>query len=295
MDPLCMHLTAVEKDDVQDVDTNATTETNTVVKSTRPQGSGKKAGCCMHFRNLHIDNEYSAWRIYSCPKLNNPVSGCSTSALSDSKSIVLDEDVGKKNKKSSGRMTFEGFDMTVRNASRGTDSSVGEMKSQEIGEDRLQLLRDVSGAFKPASENAFKGILTSLPKAGGGEFGKFYSLPALNDPRIESCSPVDSEEFEPEALVDSGVAHHQDNSEMKTGLEEAHKGWFNSGMDSLDVQDIIKRHQSQIITSLKDPDISIRRRALDLVYGMCDVSNAKDIVEELLQVPYCCSQTANCL
>jgi AP-2 complex subunit alpha len=28
---------------------------------------------------------------------------------------------------------------------------------------------------------------------------------------------------------------------------------------------------------------SIRRRALDLLYGMCDVSNAKDIVEELLQ------------
>uniref|UniRef100_A0A2P2MSX5 AP-2 complex subunit alpha n=1 Tax=Rhizophora mucronata TaxID=61149 RepID=A0A2P2MSX5_RHIMU len=50
-----------------------------------------------------------------------------------------------------------------------------------------------------------------------------------------------------------------------------------------DVQDNIKRHQAQIITSLKDPDISIRRRALDLLYGMCDVSNAKDIVEELLQ------------
>ncbi|KAM7256730.1 hypothetical protein ACFE04_012471 [Oxalis oulophora] len=50
-----------------------------------------------------------------------------------------------------------------------------------------------------------------------------------------------------------------------------------------DVHDIIKRHQAQIITSLKDPDISIRRRALDLLYGMCDVSNAKDIVQELLQ------------
>ncbi|KAG0448849.1 hypothetical protein HPP92_027635 [Vanilla planifolia] len=50
-----------------------------------------------------------------------------------------------------------------------------------------------------------------------------------------------------------------------------------------DVQDIIKRHQAQIITSLKDPDISIRRRSLDLLYGMCDISNAKDIVEELLQ------------
>ncbi|GAB4859714.1 hypothetical protein Ancab_011194 [Ancistrocladus abbreviatus] len=50
-----------------------------------------------------------------------------------------------------------------------------------------------------------------------------------------------------------------------------------------DMQDIIKKHQAQIITSLKDPDVSIRRRALDLLYGMCDVSNAKDIVEELLQ------------
>ncbi|THG07218.1 hypothetical protein TEA_012024 [Camellia sinensis var. sinensis] len=33
----------------------------------------------------------------------------------------------------------------------------------------------------------------------------------------ESCSLVDSEEFEPEALVDSGVAHRKDNSEVKTG------------------------------------------------------------------------------
>lgn len=31
-------------------------------------------------------------------------------------------------------------------------------------------------------------------------------------------------------------------------------------------------------------DGSIRRRSLDLLYGMCDVSNAKEIVEELLQV-----------
>ncbi|GKA70870.1 AP-2 complex subunit alpha-1-like protein isoform X2 [Tanacetum coccineum] len=31
------------------------------------------------------------------------------------------------------------------------------------------------------------------------------------------------------------------------------------------------------------PDISIRRHSLDLLYGMCDVSNTKDIVEELLQ------------
>ena len=49
----------------------------------------------------------------------------------------------------------------------------------------------------------------------------------------ESRSSVDSEEFEPEALVDSRVAHRQDNSEVTTGLEETHRGWFNSGMESL--------------------------------------------------------------
>ncbi|XP_027347013.1 aconitate hydratase, cytoplasmic isoform X1 [Abrus precatorius] len=36
-----------------------------------------------------------------------------------------------------------------------------------------------------ANENPFNGNLTSLPKPGGGEFGKFYSLPSLNDPRID--------------------------------------------------------------------------------------------------------------
>ncbi|KAL6544479.1 Acyl CoA oxidase [Orobanche minor] len=36
-----------------------------------------------------------------------------------------------------------------------------------------------------ASEHPFKGILSGLPKPGGGEFGKFYSLPALDDPRID--------------------------------------------------------------------------------------------------------------
>ncbi|KAK9024688.1 hypothetical protein V6N11_004846 [Hibiscus sabdariffa] len=36
-----------------------------------------------------------------------------------------------------------------------------------------------------ASEHPFKGVVSSLPKPGGGVFGKFYSLPALNDPRID--------------------------------------------------------------------------------------------------------------
>ncbi|CAL5338972.1 unnamed protein product [Camellia sinensis] len=38
---------------------------------------------------------------------------------------------------------------------------------------------------------------------------------------------VYSEEFEPEAVVESRVAHQKDNSVVKMGLEEALKGWFN--------------------------------------------------------------------
>ncbi|XP_028126603.1 pleiotropic drug resistance protein 2-like [Camellia sinensis] len=113
--------------------------------------------------------------------------------LGDSKVVISDEDNEKKNKKSSsGQMASEGIDMAVRNASQGSDSIIGasghstrkgmvlpfqplslafshinyyvdmpaEMKSQGINEDRLQLLRDVSGAFRP-------GILTALVGVSG--------------------------------------------------------------------------------------------------------------------------------
>jgi len=45
----------------------------------------------------------------------------------------------------------------------------------------------------------------------------------------------------------------------------------------------IKRHQSTIILSLRDKDISVRRRALDLLYSMCDLDNSEVIVGELLR------------
>ena len=45
----------------------------------------------------------------------------------------------------------------------------------------------------------------------------------------------------------------------------------------------IKMHQATIIQSLKDRDISVRRRGLDLLYSMCDVTNARVIVAELLR------------
>ncbi|TGO16347.1 hypothetical protein BTUL_0029g00370 [Botrytis tulipae] len=50
-----------------------------------------------------------------------------------------------------------------------------------------------------------------------------------------------------------------------------------------DILDPIKQHQAIIIGSLKDRDISVRRKGLDLLYSMCDQTNAQPIVGELLQ------------
>ncbi|KAI5794373.1 adaptin N terminal region-domain-containing protein [Peziza echinospora] len=50
-----------------------------------------------------------------------------------------------------------------------------------------------------------------------------------------------------------------------------------------DTLEPIKKHQNTIIGSLRDRDISVRRKALDLLYSMCDPSNAAPIVSELLK------------
>jgi AP-2 complex subunit alpha len=47
--------------------------------------------------------------------------------------------------------------------------------------------------------------------------------------------------------------------------------------------DPIKKHQKAITAGLKDRDITVRRQSLDLLYSMCDQSNAQSIVSELLK------------
>lgn len=47
--------------------------------------------------------------------------------------------------------------------------------------------------------------------------------------------------------------------------------------------DAVKKHQETIINSLKtERDVSVRQRAVDLLYAMCDRSNAAEIVTEML-------------
>ncbi|KAI1712702.1 AP-2 complex subunit alpha-2 [Ditylenchus destructor] len=47
--------------------------------------------------------------------------------------------------------------------------------------------------------------------------------------------------------------------------------------------DAVKKHQETIINSLKtERDVSVRQRAIDLLYAMCDRTNAENIVAEML-------------
>jgi len=50
-----------------------------------------------------------------------------------------------------------------------------------------------------------------------------------------------------------------------------------------DSMEHVRKHQQTIFLSLKDADISIRKRALDLLFSMCDKINAGEIVGELLE------------
>ncbi|XP_047068555.1 putative aconitate hydratase, cytoplasmic [Lolium rigidum] len=65
-----------------------------------------------------------------------------------------------------------------------------------------------------ATEHAFKNILTSLPKPGGGEYGKFYSLPALNDPRIDKLP------YSIRILLESAIRNCDDFQVTKNDVEK---------------------------------------------------------------------------
>jgi len=49
-----------------------------------------------------------------------------------------------------------------------------------------------------------------------------------------------------------------------------------------EILDTIRVHQATVITSLRDVDLSIRKRSMDLLFTMCDASCAEELVREML-------------
>jgi AP-2 complex subunit alpha len=46
---------------------------------------------------------------------------------------------------------------------------------------------------------------------------------------------------------------------------------------------IIQEKLESILVSLRDPDISIRRRALDILYLLCTAQISERVIEELIK------------
>ncbi|KAL4348346.1 hypothetical protein GQ457_17G015140 [Hibiscus cannabinus] len=79
-----------------------------------------------------------------------------------------------------------------------------------------------------AAEHPFKAVLTSLPKPGGGEFGKFYSLPALNDPRIDKLP------YSIRILLESAI-RNCDNFQVKKEDVEKIIDWENTSPKQVEI------------------------------------------------------------
>ncbi|GLU01079.1 hypothetical protein SLE2022_184050 [Rubroshorea leprosula] len=79
-----------------------------------------------------------------------------------------------------------------------------------------------------AAEHPFKAVLTSLPKLNGGEFGKFYSLPALNDPRIDKLP------YSIRILLESAI-RNCDNFQVKNEDVEKIIDWENTSPKQVEI------------------------------------------------------------
>ncbi|KAJ4833032.1 hypothetical protein Tsubulata_010661 [Turnera subulata] len=89
-----------------------------------------------------------------------------------------------------------------------------------------QLQRKISNMASDG--HPFKKMLTSLPKPGGGEFGKFYSLPAFNDPRIDRLP------FSIRILLESAI-RNCDNFQVKEEDVEKIIDWENTSPNQVEI------------------------------------------------------------
>ncbi|KAK8606717.1 hypothetical protein V6N13_052479 [Hibiscus sabdariffa] len=79
-----------------------------------------------------------------------------------------------------------------------------------------------------ASANPFNSILKTLEKPGGGEFGKYYSLPALNDPRIDKLP------YSIKILLESAI-RNCDDFQVKSKDVEKIIDWENTSPKQVEI------------------------------------------------------------
>ncbi|KAL5221521.1 hypothetical protein ABZP36_026234 [Zizania latifolia] len=123
----------------------------------------------------------SSARLSLLRSLPSPASSssapCSPSRIVTNRARALSRPCGTWTGRAGGALRAGGWSGRLSPAARGVRAQIGAVAPAI---ERFQ--RRMATA---AAEHPFKTILTTLPKPGGGEYGKFYSLPALNDPRID--------------------------------------------------------------------------------------------------------------
>ncbi|WOL10402.1 aconitate hydratase, cytoplasmic [Canna indica] len=87
---------------------------------------------------------------------------------------------------------------------------------------------EASGPESVATANVYEHILNTLPKPGGGQFGKYYSLPALHDPRIDKLP------YSILVLLESTVCNCDNFQVTKNDVEKI-IDWENTSSKSVEI------------------------------------------------------------
>ena len=137
----------------------------------------------------------------------------------------------------------------------------------------------------PASEKGYATLLGVLRKIIGTEISRSTSVNAKNaqgavlfeaiNLAIHLCSE------EPDVLASvmvrlSVFVNSRDTNMRYLALESM------TQLATIGHADLLTDHQKTVVAALKEPDVSIRRRALDLLYRMCTQESCREIIDELV-------------
>jgi len=131
--------------------------------------------------------------------------------------------------------------------------------------------------------NSIKGMLGKVIARAQDNIKPGNQANALNAIILEAINlsihiDPESEVVKKATSLLGGFISHKETNFRYLGLETMAN--IALAVESLDQ---IKRHTDAVLQSLRDRDISVRRRGLDMLYCMCDSTNSRRIVSELLE------------
>ncbi|KAK4355242.1 hypothetical protein RND71_024213 [Anisodus tanguticus] len=172
---------------------------------------------------MHLSTCRSTWILVRASTLSAIPSSTSTSTSTSTSAvsrIFYSPSLSRQIQPAPFSVSYRSFSFS--SALRSLRCSV---PSWSYGVDRcspINLRAQIRTASSVIERNvATMGIFTSLPKPGGGEFGKFYSLPVLNDPRTDKLP------FSIRILLESAI-RNCDNLQVSKDDVEKILDWENT-------------------------------------------------------------------